>query len=590
MVASASRQDVPDLLPARMLNEFAYCPRLFYLEWVDGEWDDSADTVEGRYVHRRVDREGGALPAAGESADEEQPPVIHARSVQLSSPEEGLIARIDLVEGEGDCVTPVDYKRGAAPDVPGGAYEPERVQVCAQGLILRANGYASERGVLYFARSKSRVDVPFDAALVSRTRELASEARRVAGTGRAPAPLVDSPKCPRCSLVGICLPDEVNLLAGAREQTEADVAADGQPAAALTQADEEEPRARRLVAARMDALPLYVQGQGHRIGLHGDVLQVKDRDKVVGEARVRGTSQVALYGNVQMSTQALQACLAAEVPVCLYSYGGWFYGFVRGLDSKNVHLRMAQHAAARDERALAVARAFIGSKIRNARTLLRRNHEAAPDDVLRRLKEYAGSAEAATSAESLLGIEGTAARLYFEHFPGMLRPRGVAKDDQSGFAFDLDGRNRRPPRDPVNALLSFAYSLLAKDWTVTLAAVGFDPLLGFYHRPRYGRPALSLDMMEEFRPIIADSVVLSAINTGVVSLRDFERRGGAVALTSSGRKSFLLAYERRMDELFTHPLFDYRLSWRRVFEVQARLLARYLLGELGGRVPTLRVR
>jgi len=146
--------------------------------------------------------------------------------------------------------------------------------------------------------------------------------------------------------------------------------------------------------------------------------------------------------------------------------------------------------------------------------------------------------------------------------------------------FAFDGRNRRPPRDPVNALLSFAYALLAKDFTIALHAAGLEPLVGFYHRPRFGRPCLALDLMEEFRPIIADSVVISAINTGVVSDSDFVRAAGAVALSSSARRNFIQAYERRMDQEVTHPAFGYRLSYRRVLEVQARLLTRFLLGEI----------
>jgi CRISPR-associated protein Cas1 len=129
-------------------------------------------------------------------------------------------------------------------------------------------------------------------------------------------------------------------------------------------------------------------------------------------------------------------------------------------------------------------------------------------------------------------------------------------------------------------LLSLAYSLLAKDLTIVTQAVGFDPFLGFFHRPRYGRAALALDLMEEFRPLVADSVVLNAVNTGVVQRDDFVGRGGAVALSESGRSRFLQAYERRMDELVTHPVFGYRISYRRVLEVQARLLARFLAGEI----------
>ena len=134
----------------------------------------------------------------------------------------------------------------------------------------------------------------------------------------------------------------------------------------------------------------------------------------------------------------------------------------------------------------------------------------------------------------------------------------IPKPPASEFSFDFEGRNRRPPRDPVNALLSLAYSMLAKDLTIACYAVGFDPYMGFYHQMRHGRPGLALDLMEPFRPLIAESAVLSAINTRMVTEKDFVRAGGAVALTPSGRKGFFRAYELRMDSLVTHPLFEYR--------------------------------
>jgi CRISPR-associated protein Cas1 len=157
----------------------------------------------------------------------------------------------------------------------------------------------------------------------------------------------------------------------------------------------------------------------------------------------------------------------------------------------------------------------------------------------------------------------------------------AAGPSSSEFTFDFEGRNRRPPRDPVNALLSLAYSMLAKDLTLACYAVGFDPYMGFYHQLRHGKPALALDLMEPFRPLIADSAVLSAVNTRMVTDRDFVRAGGSVALTPSGRKGFFRAYELRMDTLVTHPLFEYRVSYRRLLEIQARLLARVIEGEIG---------
>ena len=176
----------------------------------------------------------------------------------------------------------------------------------------------------------------------------------------------------------------------------------------------------------------------------------------------------------------------------------------------------------------------------------------------------------------LLGVEGNAAARYFGSFGKM-----ISRDtEREQVGFDFSRRNRRPPTDPVNALLSFAYSLLVRTWTVTLSSVGFDPYRGYYHQPRYGRPALALDMMEPFRPLIADSSVIQAINNAEVKPTDFVSAAGSVALSADGRKRFIATFERRMSHEVTHPAFGYKLSYRRLLELQARLLSRHLLGEL----------
>jgi len=156
---------------------------------------------------------------------------------------------------------------------------------------------------------------------------------------------------------------------------------------------------------------------------------------------------------------------------------------------------------------------------------------------------------------------------------------------QSEFSFAFDQRNRRPPRDPVNALLSLTYSLLSKDCTVAAYAVGFDPYVGFLHQPRFGRPALALDLMEEFRPLVADSVVLSLINNRMVTPADFVWAGRSVNLKPAARKQVFLAYEKRMAAVITHPVFGYKVSYRRAVELQARLLAKCLTGEIEQYIP-----
>jgi CRISPR-associated protein Cas1 len=577
---TAASAHLPDYLPARMLNEFVYCPRLFFYEWVEGVFAHSADTVEGGVRHERVDAKTDELPPAGESDGDR----IHSRSVTLSSEAHQLIAKIDLVEGADGRVNPVDYKKGRPADGDDGprVWPADRAQVCAQALVLRDNGYACDEAVVYYAETKQRVRVPIDAALVADTEAAITAARRLAEDGRIPMPLADSPKCPRCSLVGICLPDETLATAAAA----AEAAPEGQMAlfttdashgAALFERPPELGDVRRLVPARDDLRPLYVTGHGLFIGKSGEVLQVRDAKKTIQEVRLRDVSQVNVFGNVQASAAVVQALCWQEKPLAHFSFGGWFYGLTQGLALRNVFLRREQFRRAESEVfCVHVASDIVATKIRNQRTLLQRNHVEPPPAALDQLRRLAASAAKAGSLETLLGVEGTAARVYFEHFKGMLK----AEDEKGAPAFDFEHRNRRPPRDPINALLSLAYSLLARDLTIVSHAVGFDPYLGFYHQPRFGRPALALDLMEGFRPLIADSAVLTAVNTRMVTRSDFVTTGKAVALSASGRKGFIRAYEQRMDHLVTHPLFGYRVSYRRVLEIQARLLARYVSGEL----------
>lgn len=544
------QSEVP-LLPARMVNEFQYCPRLAYLEWVQGEWAESADTVQGRHAHRRVDKPGGDLPDATSRTAEK----VHARSVTLSSGRLGLIARMDLIEAEGDRVTPVDYKRGKRPHIARGAYDPERVQLCIQGMILEEHGYACEQGVLYYVRGRERVEVPFDEELRALTREAIAGLRRIAAGGQIPPPLEDSPKCTRCSLVGICLPDEVNFL---RKM---------------------EAPPRPLAVPRDDALPLYVQARGAKIAKNGETLEVYVEDEKSQSVRLIDVSQLVVMGQVYLTTPALHELMNREIPVSWCSYGGWFLGHTVGVGHKNVEIRTAQYRASFDpQHCLRLAKGIVIAKIQNQRTLLRRNWKQGevPEDLIGGFQQDIRRAQRAADLGELLGAEGQAAARYFGAFPSMLS----CSEAEQGMGFNFTTRNRRPPTDPVNALLSYAYALLVRAWTMALTAVGFDPYRGIYHQPRYGRPALSLDLMEPFRPLIADSAVIQAINNGEVRPSDFTAVGGSVALDDSGRKRFIATYERRMDQEIIHPVFGYKVSYRRIFELQARLLARHLLGEI----------
>ncbi len=557
------------LVPARMINEWVYCPRLAYLAWVEGEWADSGDTEEGRRVHARLDAAAPSLPAPEAVTEESRP--FTTRSVELTSERLGLVAKLDLLEGEDGILTPVDYKKGKRPHIEAGAYAPERVQLCAQALILEDNGYRVGDGFLWFAASRERVPVRFDADLRAETAAAAAALRLAAATRRIPPPLENSKKCIRCSLLPICLPDEVNLFrTGAVPRTP--------PPAADS------------------ALPLYVQQPGARIGKEGEVLVIKaplprpadaerdeafrDKDQEVRVA-LGDVSELVLAGPITLSTPALHALMRAEIPVAWMSSGFWYLGTTGARGPRSASTRMAQYRLHGDNaRRLAFARTLVDAKLKNQRTLLRRNWrgpEAERDPLLARLRHLAATLAQARDLGALLGAEGEGAALYFRAWPKLLNEKAAALP-----AFGFERRSRRPPADPVNACLSLCYALLTRTLATALEVAGLDPWVGFYHTDRPGRPALALDMMEPLRPILADSAVLTAINQGELGPGDFVQVGPGCALTPDGRRTLIRAFERRLEQEATHPTFGYQISMRRMIHVQARLLARYLRGE----VPT----
>jgi len=633
------------VIPARMLNEFVYCQRLFYYEFVEGVFVESADTIKGTSIHKKVDSGKGDMPEKSRKRTAPKPPpegheatgtpshiqeqesvnaqaptssgvnapeVIHSRSVQMGSERLGVTAKMDLVEVRMGVeavsttaeaqehedllvameVCPVDYKAGAPKEGENAneLWDTDKMQLGLQALILRDNGYTCNEGVIYYRATKQRVRLSITPELEQWILGNITRAREVT-KGEIPPPLVDSPKCVRCSLAPVCLPDETRMLAKQVEpETEGmdETSLGSKPGSGAS-------LPRRLMATRDDERALYLNTQGYRVGCKDEVLQVREKDRLVEEVRLRDVSHVALFGSIQITTQAIQTLCEMDVPVTYFSMGGWFYGITRGHSLKNVFTRMEQFRLARDPLfCLSLARKFVHGKIRNHRTLLMRNHSEPPEPTIQRLKRAADDALNAGAIDELLGIEGAAAGEYFKSFGGMLKadddelpglehPEGAPRP----FTFNFNTRNRRPPTDPVNAMLSLAYSLLAKDCTLAALAVGFDPYLGFYHQPRFGRPALGLDLMEEFRPIIAESTVLTCINNRIITDKDFVRAGQAVNLTSAGRKRFFQTYEQRMGAVINHPLFDYKVSYRRALELQARLLAKTLTGEIPEYVPLL---
>ena len=277
--------DAENLLPARMVNEYVYCPRLFHLEYVQGRFADNDDTRLGQQVHRRVDQETGAapLPADGD--------IAVARSVTLSSERLGVIAKLDVIEGDREAVVPVDYKKGA-PQPDGTPWPSDEVQVCLQAMLLRDNGYRSDRAELYYAATRQRVSVELTEERIEHTTAILADAKAAAKRSTIPLPLVDSPKCVRCSLVGLCLPDETNAILARRSEPP-----------------------RRIVPRDKDQRPVYVTEPGAFVSVKSARLEVtKDKEKLA-TFRLIDVAQLVVFGRVQVSTQALHECFAARTSI-----------------------------------------------------------------------------------------------------------------------------------------------------------------------------------------------------------------------------------------------------------------------------------
>lgn len=332
---------------------------------------------------------------------------------------------------------------------------------------------------------------------------------------------------------------------------------------------------------------LYVQTQGAFLRLDHDTVKIEIEGQIKLQVPLHHLGGILLFGDIMVTPAVIARCAQDGRGLAWFSLSGRFQGRLEGPVCGNVLLRRAQHEALGDPgRALEIARNCVAGKLKNLRsTLLRsaRETDSAQDaDALRRaagvLADHVRSLPTAKDLDTLRGMEGEAARRYFGAFGHM-----ILGDRQ---VFSFSGRNRRPPLDPVNALLSFLYALLLNDCVSAAQGVGLDPQVGFLHALRSGRPALGLDLMEELRPILADRLGLTLINRRQVTEKDFERRpGGAVFLNDSGRKKVVVAYQERKQKEIFHQVVGQKMPLGLVPHIQARLLARHLRGDLSGYPP-----
>ena len=582
--------EMQPVLPVRRLNNYVFCPRLFYFQWVENIFQESADTVAGSLMHRNVDAPSKLDDEKAKALSEGLPEGARLRSLRLESEKLGIVGMMNLVEGRAEGAEIVDYKKGSARRNSEGereAREPETVQMGAYALLLREHGINATKAAIYYGAERRRVPIEVTDALLERTKQAIADAKSLAASGRCPPPLKNDPRCLGCSAYPICLPNESLWWSAAKSAVRGeaqlrfgfDVAREDdvreRVLQALDFAAEAVRRAPTLEAPRPendDREVLVVQTPGAQIGQRGDALVVSVKGEEVRKFPGQQIRSIYLYGAVQMTAQAVETCLDLGIDVAWFSPAGRFLGMLQGLPASGVDARRGQYRlfdlpGVR----LELAREVIRAKIHNQRVMLMRNGEA-PERVVQLMAHFRDATNGVRDLTELLGIEGNAAALYFEHFETMLKSR-------EGWDFNWRGRNRRPPRDPVNALLSLGYSVLAKELTGVCHAVGVDPYLGFMHQPRYGRPALALDLMEEFRALVADSVAISVINRGEIGPEDFIKGANGTFLNERGRKAFWEAWFRRMDTEVSHPEFGYKMNYRRMLEVQARQLWRVLRGE-----------
>ncbi|HEU5014794.1 MAG TPA: type I-D CRISPR-associated endonuclease Cas1d [Roseiflexaceae bacterium] len=341
---------------------------------------------------------------------------------------------------------------------------------------------------------------------------------------------------------------------------------------------------------------LYLSEQYSVVKCEGEALRVQIPARDGAAARVarvplNKVDQVVVWGDITLTAPALHMLLEQRIAIHFLSHWGKSYGSLIPDPTKNALLHLSHYAAHSDlSRRFPIARAMISGKLTNMRTaLLRYNRkleapaiETAAAELRHVLRQLAALPTPAAAAPgdrmhglgALFGLEGSGSSAYFGVFGTLLRD-----------PWSFPGRVRRPPTDPVNALLSFGYTVLTNQIVSLICTVGLNPYIGMLHQPGYGKPALALDLVEEFRPLVVDSVVISMLNNRMLKENDFTAEMGAYRLRDDARRLFLQQIEDRLNEQIQHPLFGYRTTYRRCIELQVRVLAKALMGEIPQYVP-----
>ncbi|MGA3115808.1 MAG: CRISPR-associated endonuclease Cas1 [Syntrophobacteraceae bacterium] len=553
------------LIRVMALHALAYCERLFYLEEVEEIRLADANVYSGRRLHEQLDK--GA----------------ENYTVELASERLGIRGKTDCVRRKSGALVVFEHKRGKSKDGKD-AWPSDRLQVLAYTLLLaeHTGKTITEACVKYHADNKT-ITIPVDIQdcekevlmAVARAKELRSSLER-------PPVKVPEKFCRTCSLAPVCLPEEDRF--------------------ALTEGS----KPQRLFPADEDRQVIHIVEQGASVRKDGEQLVVYLPDGSKKPLPGSSVSGLVLYGNVQVSTQCVHFCAARDIGIHWLSFGGHFVGSLTP-GAGGVQRRNRQYAAMQNDRMKAqLATQIAMAKVENQLRYVLRATRSKPDEPrpaqveggISRLRQELSSlaqlsndfrettAETGNSetcstdqggvdvTEVIRGHEGMAAREYFSLLPFVLN---LSKDSFLYF----HGRNRRPPKDPFNALLSFGYALLYRDCMAGLLAVGLEPAFGILHTPRSASYPLALDLMELFRVILWDIPLVGSVNRKQWCHDDFEITGSQVWLNSEGRRKAIRLYESRKQEKWRHPVLDYSLSYVRTIELEARLLEKEWSGTPG---------
>lgn len=531
------------LIRVMALHALAYCERLFYLEEVEEIRLADAAVYAGRRLHEELSADEGEMV-----------------SLVLESETLGIRGKVDCLRRRDGRLIPYEHKRGRSAKGDDGpqAWSSDRLQACAYALLVAEHmGVPIDEARIRYHANNVTVRVPIDEAARETVGKAVTRARELRQSVDRPPVTDNSRLCLRCSLAPVCLPEEGRL----------------------AQHEPREPV--RLFPQDRERQTVHVTAQGARIGRSGDTLTVIDTDGGKQVFPIREVSEVVVHGYAQVSTQAIHLCSSQEVGVHWFTNGGRYVGGLAA-GASPVQRRLRQFEALREPglafrlaRRVVLARASsqLGFLLRASRGKDRM--ASGLDLAIQGIRNALRAVSHAEGLDSLRGHEGDAGRHYFSGLPALLR-------EDLDECLRFDGRNRRPPQDRINALLSFGYALLYRDVLQAILTVGLEPAFGFFHQPRSAAHPLALDLMEVFRVSLWDMPLVASVNrlqwdTDV----DFTCAGKQVWLSDAGRKKAIEVYERRKEDQWRHPITGYSLSYTRLIELEVRLLEKEWTGEPG---------